>query len=80
MDTLISRQREVQPSHVTVIFKDLHIFINAGVGPTSRRVTIELTEEQRKQLAPLQVGQDRNGPVFEMIDACFTEAKLAEGD
>lgn len=46
------------PTHLTVVFGDYASLEAVGVGPEFRRVTVELTEEQRNRLAYNAYGKE----------------------
>lgn len=58
---------------LTVIFTDPMPLICQQLPVTYRRVTLNLTNEQAKALAPRHVGQSGNKEVFEDISICFIE-------
>lgn len=63
------------PKHLTVIFRDDAPVIFVGDVPAYRRVTIELTAEQRDALALKQVGINCGKPVYEAYSKCFLEGE-----
>ena len=46
------------PTHITVIFGDSNALIHTGVGPDFRRVTIALSDDQRRALTYQAAGNE----------------------
>jgi hypothetical protein len=67
-------------TRLTVIYKDLNTWVHTGVGPTVRRQTIALTDEQVKQLSPKSTGYSGGEEQFEVIDMVFLETDDEVGD
>ena len=62
---------KLSATHLTVIIRDDNPLIHCGDVPTYRRVTFELTEEQKNKLALKHLGNGTN--YYEQISKCFLE-------
>lgn len=67
---------KLAPTHLTVIIRDDTPFIHLGDTPAYRRVTVELTTEQRELLGLRWIGSHATGDYYEDISKCFLETPL----
>lgn len=74
---------EKTPTHLTVILQDSNktecMLMGPGirVKPPQRRVTMELTKEQRRRLTPRRVGKHKGKDVYEDVRSIFLENQEA---
>lgn len=79
------KRKDLAPRTLTVVFADTHrtmiavSFENDHIPFRRRSVQIELTPEQREQLAPRCVGESRGHDVHEELVTCWLEPVEDEG-
>ena len=66
---------KIPANRLTIIFRDDAPLIHCGDSPSYRRVTIDLTEEQRNQIKVNATCTSMGKDIFESVSKCFFEYK-----
>ena len=69
----MSNKVKIPGSRLTVVIRDDTPLIFCGDSPSYRSVTVELTQEQRAQIALRYRGASGATEIFEEISKCFIE-------